>query len=166
MQTINIACLLYHQVDEFEFMSVYSTLRNSEALKGIKLNTYTLAKSRNAVETKANIIISPHWGFMSAPEPEIMIIVGGNSNFALRDKVIMNYLKSRFKQCKYIIGLSEGISLLGELGLLTTLEFEGLAYFKSYEAFSGLIKNANGIWCAGGECIGIKVAKDLLGDLV
>ncbi len=157
--------MLYHHVDELEFMSVYSTLRNSEFPKGIKLNTYTLAKSRNAVETKANVIISPHWGFMSAPEPEIIIIVGGDSSFALRDKVIMNYLKSRFKQCKYMIGLSEGISLLGELGLLTALEFENLAYFKNQEAFLGLIKNVNGIWCAGGEGIGIRVSKDLLKDL-
>ncbi len=165
MQVINIACLLYHQVDELEFMSVYSNLRRSEHTKGLKLNTYTLAKSRNAVETQADVIISPHWGFMSAPEPEVIIIVGGNSNFARHDKVIMNYLKIKLGQLKYMIGLSRGISLLDELGLLTDLEFENFESLKNYEMFSGLIKNERGIWCAGGENIGGRIVKELVENL-
>ena len=164
MNTVNIACLLYHYVNELEFMSVYSTLRKSDNPEGLKFNTYTLAKSRNAVETESDVIISPHWGFMSAPEPDVIIIVGGNSSSACGDKVIMNYLKVRVKQLKYIIGLSEGISLLEDLGLLTSFKFEGLTNLKNYETFSGLEKHASGIWCAGGENIGITVAKELVKD--
>ena len=165
MNTFNIACLLYHHIDELEFMSVYSTLRKSESPEGFKFNTYTLAKSRNAVETESDIIISPHWGFMSAPEPDVIIIVGGNSSFACRDKVIMNYLKGQVKRLKYIIGFSEGISLLNDLGLLTSFEFENLTSSKNYKMFSGLEKHSSGVWCAGGKNIGIKVAKELVAEL-
>ncbi len=159
MQIVNIACLLYHHINELEFMSVYSTLRKSESPEGLKLNTYTLAKSRNAVETESDVIISPHWGFMSAPEPDVIIIVGGESNFARRDKVIMNYLRGRIKQLKYIIGLSEGIYLLDDLELLINFKFENLT---NYGMFSGLEKHSSNTWCAGGENIGAKVAKELI----
>ena len=165
MQVVNIACLLYHKVNELEFMSIYSTLRKSGNPEHLKLNTYTLAKSRNAVETENDIIISPHWGFMSAPEPDVMIIVGGDTSFASNDKVIISYLKTKLKQLKYIISLSEGVYLLNKLGIPTNLELGNSTDFKSHLESTSLLKSEGGVWCASGEDIGIRVATELFVSL-
>lgn len=153
---INVACLLYHLVDELEFMSVYSTLRRGELPKGLKLNIYTLAKSRNAVETLNDVIISPHWGFMSAPEPDVIIIVGGDYSFAKQDKVIINYLRAKLGKLKYIIGMAEGMLLLREIGVFPDSEPDS-----AYEILSGLRQNEKGEWFAG-KNMGLDVARELL----
>lgn len=113
---LRIAFLLLHDVVEYPLLSAYSRLYNHEKL----VEVFTLAKSRNAVQTQSELAITPHWNFAARPPFEAIVLGGGFQCYqkARRDKVVRLYLQEALTTTRYIIALEEAVLLLGYLGLL------------------------------------------------
>ncbi len=173
----NIGILLYHLVDELELITIYNYIKQN-LTEDSNINCHLLAKSRNSVHTKNGVVITPDWGFMSAPECHTLIIPGGLvDDYAMRDKVMLEYFK-RLEQSslKTIVACSEGVLLLGAAEMLynlnATTSTRELPRLHEYEVADvveiGIVQNdlsVPNIWCASGELVGIDVAKELLNHL-
>lgn len=170
----NIAVLLYHLVDELELISIYNTIKQNLSDDG-NINCYILAKSRNSVHSKNGVVITPDWGFMSAPECHTLIIPGGLvDDYAMRDKVMLEYFK-RLEQSSLqtIVACSEGVLLLGAAEMLYNLnattsrkELERLHEYEVADVVEvGIVQNdlsVPNIWCASGELVGLDVGESVL----
>lgn len=194
---MNIACLLFHEVHELNVIGPYSVLvaaarrlgdepvvgaevsgrdaddAPAEEVRQPRLNVFTLAKSRNSVETSGGLVITPHRTFASAPTPEVIIVPGGRGiEAAIRDKPLRGYLERYAPQVRLLASVSTGALLLGEMGLLRDLRattWAGqLERLKDYEpgeiVDARVVKNANGIWCSGGVSAGIDLGLELIAD--
>ncbi len=190
---MNIALLLYHRVNELDMVGPYTTLytakhflkeqhlakqdlaagaqTNGEREPGEAFGLYTVAKSRNSVETSGGLIITPHWAFNSAPPPDVLIVPGGAGAVqASRDKAVAGYLKEWAPKLKLLIGVSTGVLILGELGFLRDLRATTLATQRErlldYEVGeiidARVVKNGSGLWCSGGGAAGIDAGLELL----
>ncbi|MEZ4629445.1 MAG: DJ-1/PfpI family protein [Deinococcales bacterium] len=166
---LNIAILTFHHVDELELISLYSHLH--QQLDPERYAIFLLAKARNSVESERGVVITPHWGFMSVPTIDILIIPGGKGidGYVKKDRVSKDYLKRLIPNLALTIALSEGVFLLGMLGFLRDLiatapqgQQGRLADYEVGEVLTaGIAENANGIWCAQGEGISLNVVKRL-----
>ena len=165
---MNIALLLFHEVHELDVVSTYSTLR--AGLNGSEDDLFTVAKSRNSVQTSGALTLTPQWAFMSAPEPDILIIPGGAGvDAAGRDKALTAYLKDKVTRVKLLVSVSTGAFLLGELGLLRDLRAttwwplrERLLDYEVGEIVEARVVKNERVWCTGGASAGLDVGLELL----
>ena len=169
---MNIAVLLYHEVNEFEAVTLFHILHTAKEMSQMEdLEVFTLAKARNSVQTSGGLTITPLYAFMSCPQPDILLIPGGSGiEKALRDKTITGYISDVRPHLKVLASVSSGVLLLGKLGflrdqvvtsrqdLLETLEdFEVLQVSKER-----IVKNDSGLWCAGESMAAIDLALDVV----
>ena len=168
---MNIATVLYHEVHELDVVSVYSVIRAaSNSVAEDDLNLFTTAKSRNSVQTSGGLTVTPQWAFMSAPEPDVLVIPGGAGvDAASRDKALTSYLKDRAAGARLLVSVGTGAFLLGELGLLRDLRAttwlplrERLLDYEVGEVVEARVVKNEWVWCAGGASAGLDVGLELL----
>ena len=165
---MNIALLLYHEVHELDAVGTYSAVRAADSLP--QLDLFTAAKSRNSVQTSGGLTLTPQWAFMSAPEPDVLIVPGGAGvDAASRDKALTSYLKDKAARVRLLVSVGTGAFLLGELGLLRDLRAttwlplrERLLDYEVGEIVDARVVKNERVWCAGGASAGLDVGLALL----
>jgi transcriptional regulator GlxA family with amidase domain len=176
---MNIAVLLFHEVHELDAVTIYSILHTAKNFLADPdtFNLYTIAKGRNSVQTVGGFTITPNYAFVSAPQPDILIVPGGEGiDKACKDKLICAYLEDIRPSLKMLVSISGGAFLLGRLGFLkgqlATTHPDNVDALEEFEVASTslerVVKNPSGIWCAGGSMaaaeVGLELIKDLLGQ--
>ncbi len=174
---MNIAVLLYNGTADLDALGVYGVLGAAKPLLDEDaLNLYTVARSRMSAQTAGGLIVTPHWAFMSAPVPDVLVVPGGDVDAAKKDRAVMAYLGEHAARVQLCLGVGSGAFLLGELGLVRDMNATtwagALERLRDYEAGeiedAPLVKNANGRWFAGGgeKALGAGVAllRELFGS--
>lgn len=155
---MKIAVLLYNEVSELEAFGFYSVLAEARALLPEEtLDLYTVARSRMSVQTRGGLVVTPHWAFMSAPEPDILVVPGGQTGTVRRDRAVTGYLEAHAARVSTCLALGAGAFLLGEIGLVRDMDAAALGEssetLRDFEVGgvhdAPLVKNANGRWFAG-----------------
>jgi transcriptional regulator GlxA family with amidase domain len=173
---MNIAILLYHEVNEFEAVILFHILHTAKQLSQVEdLEVFTLAKARNSVQTSGGLTITPLYAFMSCPQPDVLIIPGGAGiEKAVRDKTITGYISDARSHLKILASVSSGVLLLGKLGYLrdqiVTSRHELLERLEDFEVLEvskeRIVKNDSGIWCAGEGMAAIDLAMDIVRHVI
>ncbi len=174
---MNIAVLLYNDVSELEAFAFYSVLGAAKALlpEG-ELELYTVARSRMSVQTLSGLVVTPHWAFMSAPAPDILVIPGGQTQTVRRDRAVTAYLGAHAGRVSHLLALGNGAFVLGEVGLVRDMDAAALG--EASDALrdlevgelqdEALVKNDNGCWFAGRGLAavgaGLELTRTLFGD--
>ena len=174
---MNLAVLLYNGVADLDAFGVYGVLGAAKPfLDEDALNLYTVARSRMSAQTAGGLIVTPHWAFMSAPVPDVLVVPGGDVDAAKKDRAVMAYLGEHAERVRLCVAVGTGAFLLGELGLVRDMDATtwagALERLRDYEAGeikdAPLVKNANGRWFAGGgeKALGAGVAllRELFGS--
>lgn len=169
---MNVGVLMFHEVNELEVTLPYGVLSAAKASLGEgELELFTVAKSRNSVQTAADMTITPTWAFMSAPVLDVLIVPGGRGvEAALRDKPLAQYLQAQRKSIKVIASISSGALLLGAQGYLqnqvVTTHPNLYERLEDYEVLrvsrERLVKNESGVWCAGAGLAALELSLELL----
>lgn len=171
---MNIAVLLYNEVSELDAFGPYSVLGAAKgALAEDALNLYTVARSRMSVLTSGGLVVTPHWAFMSAPVPDVLVVPGGGVDTVKRDRAVMSYLGEHAPRVQLLLAVGSGAFLLGELGLVrdqrATAWAGALERLRDYEAgeilTEGVVKNEGGRWFVGGGASALAGGTELLREL-
>ena len=171
---MNVAVLLYNDAADLDALGVYSVLGAAKPfLDEDALSLYTVARSRMSVVTGGGLIVTPHWAFMSAPPPDVLVVPGGNLEAVTKDRAVMAYLREHVPRVRLCLAVGTGAFLLGELGLVRDQDATTWAgatdKLRDYEPGrvldAPLVKNDNGRWFAGGGAKGVAAALELLREL-
>ena len=165
---MNIGILLFHEVNEFDVVIPYSILRNAvnAADKANEMHVFTLAKSRNSVQTSNDLTITPLYAFASAPPLDILVVPGGKGiDKALKDKALAAYLPNTIDNLKLSVGISSGALLLGHYGILrgkvaTTHPdlYERLEDYDVLRVAHERIIEDDKVWTCNGSSAGMELA--------
>lgn len=174
---MKIAVLLYNDVSELEAFGFYGVLAEARALLPEEtLDLYTVARSRMSVQTQGNLVVTPHWAFMSAPEPDVLVIPGGLTQTVRRDRTVTSYLEAHAARVSTCLALGTGAFLLGEIGLVRDMDAAALGEnsdtLRDFEAGgihdAPFVKNNNGRWFAGlglaAVSAGLELIRTLFGE--
>lgn len=171
---MNIAVLLYNDVADLDALGVCGVLGAAKPfLDEGALELYTVARSRMSVVTAGGLIVTPHWAFMSAPPPDVLVVPGGNVGGTIKDRAVTAYLREHAPNVRFCLAVGTGAFLLGELGLVRDLDATtwtgALDKLRDYEPGRVLdapvVKNPNGRWFAGGGANGLTAALELVREL-
>ncbi|CAN5873083.1 DJ-1/PfpI family protein [soil metagenome] len=173
---MNIGVVLFHEVNELDVVGPYAVLDTARTFldEAEMFDLFTVAKSRNSVQTAADMTITPSWAFASAPPVDVLIVPGGRGvEGALKDKPLQQYLHAQRPNLKIIASISGGALLLGALGVLknqvVTTHPDLYQRVEDYEVLrvskDRVVKNEGGVWCAAGSAAGLELALELVRHL-
>ncbi len=176
---MEIGVLLYHHVNEFDFVgpfAVFSTsrrlLEDQDSDGESTIAVTTVARSRFSVQTSGGLTVTPAWAFASAPDFDVLVVPGGPGlDRAAKDPAMRSYFSTRVPAIGLTASISSGSLLLGELGLLAGLEVTGHPEaFERLRGFGDLVvvdrpsvKNER-LWCSRSPMEGVELALELVGD--
>ena len=175
--SLKIAVLLYNGVADLDALGVYSVLGAAKTtLPEDTLELFTVARSRMSVTTAGGLVVTPHWAFMSAPPPDVLVIPGGDVDTVKKDRAVMAYLGEHAPKVRICASVGTGAFLLGELGLVRDMDATtwagALERLRDYDVGeiidAPVVKNQleqGSRWFAGGGEKSLTVGLALLGAL-
>ena len=120
--TRNVAIVVYEGVEILDFAGPaevfaaaagFGSSRNQQAF-----NVYTVAVSADPLKTNSDVTIKPAYAIADAPEPDIVVIPGGNTASLLHSDAFMSWLKSASAHAEITMTVCTGAFTVAKLGLL------------------------------------------------
>ena len=122
--TRNLAILLFDDVEELDFCGPFEVFNLVNEVTGEQyFNVFTVAANHRLVKTHNNLQVMPDFSLSAGPEPDILVIPGGiGSRAALRDEMVMRWLKTLAPRVELLLSVCTGALILAEAGLLDGLQ--------------------------------------------
>lgn len=170
---MRVGILLYHHVSELEAVGAYAVFSAARALMDDPeaLEVFTVAKSRNSVQTVAEMTITPTWAFASAPPVTGLVVPGGpGAEAASRDRAVRRYLEPLRGSLEFVASVGSGALVLGEGGFLASKSVTTAPYLREkledYEVLrvgaERVLRGEGGLWSASGGAAALELALALL----
>jgi putative intracellular protease/amidase len=82
-------------------------------------DVYTVAKDSTPLETFMGMRILPNHTFADAPQPDVLVVPGGDAGAAREDAEIRAWIRRQFAVADHVLGICSGVFFLTDAGLLS-----------------------------------------------
>lgn len=108
-----VAILIYDGVQIIDHAAPW------EVLGQYSLNeVFTVAKDTTPVTTFMGMRVLPSYGFADHPEPDVVVIPGGDARDVRTDPEVIDWIRRHAPAVRYVLGICSGVMLLAEADLL------------------------------------------------
>lgn len=113
--TKTVAILLFDGVQIMDFTGPY------EVFTFGRWNVYTIARSKNALNTAGNLSVNPDYDFTDFPQPDIIVIPGGHELEPGTNDLELNWIKQQAEIVDNVMSVCNGAVSLAHAGLLKNM---------------------------------------------
>jgi cyclohexyl-isocyanide hydratase len=168
--TLNIGILVFPKLQQLDLTAPYEVFAS---IPGAKV--HLVWKDRSAITSATGLILIPTVTFAECPPLDVLCVPGGAGvNALLQDVEVLDFLRARAAQARYLSSVWTGALVLGASGLLkgrraTThwASHDLLAKFGAIPTQGRVVRDGN-LFTAGGVTAGIDfgltVVAELLGE--
>ncbi|HPF85026.1 MAG TPA: DJ-1/PfpI family protein [Aminivibrio sp.] len=163
---IQAGILVFPDVEELDFVGPFETLLAANVVKPGSMDVKILAFQDGPIRAANGLRFLPDGGPDLCPQLDVLILPGGQGRrIAVRDKRVINFVKERYEQVRFLGTVCTGAFIAAEAGLL-----EGRAatthhgFFDELDAYPGVkvmekkvVKDGR-ILTAGGVSSGIDLS--------
>jgi putative intracellular protease/amidase len=110
-----IAILLFNGVEIVDYTGPY------EMFGAAGCDVYTVAESKQPVTTAMGMVVVPKYSFADAPQPDVLVVPGGNVRGASASAPTLDYVKSATSGAQHTLSVCNGAFILAHAGLLDGL---------------------------------------------
>ncbi|WP_230981251.1 DJ-1/PfpI family protein [Echinicola salinicaeni] len=165
----NVGILIFNEVEVLDFAGPFEVFSITENDNQKLFNVTTISETGEMVSAKNGLKIQPDADFTHCPELDILIVPGGYGaeEIEIKNKNVIEWIKSQKETVKIIASVCTGAFLLAECGLLdhkkaTTHWMDLLRLEKDYPKIE-VVKNTrfvdeNDIITSGGISSGINMS--------
>lgn len=107
-----VAILLFEGVQIIDFTGPY------EIFGQARYEVYTVSKTGKMINTAMNMKVQPTYSFDNAPQPDILVIPGGNFVASSRDKNTISWIKKIEQGTEHLMSVCNGAFILAKTNLL------------------------------------------------
>jgi transcriptional regulator GlxA family with amidase domain len=122
---INVAILLYDQVEELDFCGPFEVFKSAAftatSIHGWEqpaMQVFTVAEYPGLVTTSGELLIQPHFTFENHPRIDLLVVPGGNSTPQVENSVLQEWLSKVVRQTEINASVCTGADILAKVGLL------------------------------------------------
>ncbi|HEX7190975.1 MAG TPA: DJ-1/PfpI family protein [Thermoanaerobaculia bacterium] len=112
---LRVAVVLFNYAEDIDFTAPIEVFGQSDA------QVFTVAATTEPISTVWGLHIRPDYDLAHAPASDVILIPGGGVNNALQDDQIVNWIRQRAPQAKYVVSVCNGAFILAKTGLLDGL---------------------------------------------
>ncbi len=109
-----VAILIFDGVQIIDFTGPYEVFTSA-------YEVYTVAKSLETISTNGELSVNPAYNFENFPEPDILLVPGGQVLQTQNDPVVQQWLQETVKKSDYVLSVCNGAFILAKAGLLNGL---------------------------------------------
>jgi putative intracellular protease/amidase len=118
----NLAILIFDGVQIIDYTGPYETFGHTYSHDGEAFNIYTVSEKTNAITTAMGMSVNPKYSFANAPEPNVLVIPGGDVRAQLENPAVLKWLQDKSKNAEITMSVCNGAFILAKAGLLDGLE--------------------------------------------
>ncbi len=137
-QIRNVGFLIFDGMEDLDFAGPYEVFTvTMRTQKPRPFDVYTFAETET-IRTYGDLQVIPHYQISACPEPDILLIPGGQGTRVLMEKPdLLNWIKERAARVEYLLSVCTGSLVLARAGLL-----DGLTVTTHHSAFEELAREA------------------------
>jgi transcriptional regulator GlxA family with amidase domain len=116
---------LFDDMELMDFAGPYEVFTAVNlALEEMLCKVYTISETGSTIKTINGLQVLPDFSIDNSPQPEILVIPGGNGTRQLVNNLsFIQWLKSSAEKSEIVFSVCSGARLLAKAGLLEGLEF-------------------------------------------
>lgn len=116
---------LFDDMELMDFAGPYEVFTAVNlALEEMLCNVYTISETGSTIKTINGLQVLPDFSIDNSPQPDILIIPGGNGTRQLVNNVsIIQWIKNSAEKSEIVFSVCSGARLLAKAGLLDGKEF-------------------------------------------
>lgn len=165
---VKVAILLFDGVEIIDFAGPWEVFGQAE------LDVFSVSETGEPVATVFGMTVTPNYSFASSPQPDLVLVPGGNIGIARSRPAVMQWIRDRAGDADHLLSVCNGAFILADLGLLdgkrATTVRGGLAdlaeRYPRVEVVPGARFTDNGsVLTSAGLSAGIDAALHLVGRL-
>lgn len=111
-----VAVLIFDGVQIIDFTGPY------EVFGQANYDVFTVEKTGKTVVTAMDMTVEPKYSFANSPQPDIVVVPGGNVIQAQKDEEILNWIRQKASSADKVLSVCNGAYILARTGLLDGLE--------------------------------------------
>ncbi|MFP4288548.1 MAG: DJ-1/PfpI family protein, partial [Bacteroidales bacterium] len=122
---LNTGIFIFNDIETLDFCGPLEVFSAANFVSGNKIfNVYTFAEKQASVSTINGLSINPSFGFQNMPNPDILIIPGGEgSKKVVENKNSMTFLNDLFGKSQFTFTVCSGVRIAAKLGWLKNKKF-------------------------------------------
>lgn len=118
-----VGILIYDAVYLLDFAGPLEVFHDTELEDGgIGFEVFLIAPEMKSIRAHSGTIIKPDYDIENCPQPDILIVPGGNLNLASEYPKIAEFILRTEKHCDILMSVCTGAFILAEMGLLNGKE--------------------------------------------
>src|SRR3712207_3812828 len=96
----NLAILIFDGVQIIDYTGPYETFGHVHIGDGHAFNIYTVSEKTNPITTAMGMSVNPKYGFDNAPEPDVLLVPGGNIQGALDNPAVIKWVRDESQRAE------------------------------------------------------------------
>jgi transcriptional regulator GlxA family with amidase domain len=183
MNKINVAILIFNEVEVLDFSGPYEVFSRTRTIKGsdsrkntdsAPFNPFTIAMDENIIVATGGLKVIPDYSIDNSPKIDILVVPGGYGTRPLLNNVdLLNWIKKISKEAKITSSICTGALLLAKSGILdskrATTHWAAIEALKSISKSITVITNRrivdDGIITSAGVSSGIDMSFEIVSKL-
>ncbi len=118
----NLAILIFEGVQIIDYTGPYETFGHTYSNDGPAFNIYTVSEKQAAITTAMGMSVNPKYSFENAPEPDVLLVPGGNVKGQLENQNVIRWIQNKARSAEIVMSVCNGAFILAKAGLLDGLE--------------------------------------------
>ena len=183
MNKINVAILIFNEVEVLDFSGPYEVFSRTRTIKGsdsrkntdsAPFNPFTIAMDKNLIVATGGLKVIPDYSLDNSPKIDILVIPGGyGTRPLLNNENLLNWIIKISKEVNIVSSICTGALLLAKSGLLdgkrATTHWDAIEALKSISNSINVITNRrivdDGIITSAGVSSGIDMSFEIVSKL-
>lgn len=118
----NLAILIFDGVQIIDYTGPYETFGHVYSNDTPAFNIYTVSEKTNPITTTMGMTVIPKYSFENAPEPDVLLIPGGDVRGQVDNPTVLKWVREKTKNAEIVLSVCNGAFILAKAGLLDGLE--------------------------------------------
>ncbi|HVS87657.1 MAG TPA: DJ-1/PfpI family protein [Candidatus Acidoferrum sp.] len=184
MEKLNVGILLFDDVEVLDFAGPFEVFSRTRLTPGAEsrrsedsapFHVFTVAKTKQSIQSVGNLIVEPHYSFSEAPRIDIVVIPGGwGSRKVMQDPEILGWTQRAEQTARYTSSVCTGALVLARAGGLlagrrATTHWAAYDLLESLDDGVKVIRDVrvvqDGIFSSAGVSAGIDMAFALVEEI-
>lgn len=123
-ESYNVAFLAIDGVYNSELMAPFDIFQHTIYHAAIGLNTFIVSPTTDIITTFEGIRITPDYDFDNVPDIDVLVVPSAEHNMDsdLENETLINFVRDKGQNAKYIMSLCDGAFILAKAGLLDEVQ--------------------------------------------
>jgi transcriptional regulator GlxA family with amidase domain len=115
---MNVAVLVHDGVQLLDFTGPSEVFSDVHIEGHHAYNVYTVAPTEDEITSQGFLKVKPNYSISNCPPPDIIILPGGDTDIPLKNKKVIEWIRTAGEKSQHLLSVCTGALLLAECGFL------------------------------------------------